>query len=78
MINLGTILKPLMLMQGVKNFKIQFKPADLIVEITGIQNGQPFTTQQTFTELEQAINGTTADDPAGSTHRQQIDDPGRS
>lgn len=78
MINLGTILKPLMLMQGINNFQIHFNASRKIVEISGVKIGVPFKTEQTFTELEAAINGETAANPAGSTANNNIDDPGQS
>ena len=78
MINLGTILKPLMLMQGVKDFRITFNADRQIVEITGTKNGDSFRTEQPFNEIEAAINSQTAADPAGSTTADKIVDPDRS
>ncbi len=67
MFDLGMILKPVMLLNGVKDFKIRFDAAREVVVITGTKSGQGFTTEQTFQEIQDSINGTTADHPPHST-----------
>jgi len=58
--SLGMILKPLMLINGVSDFRIKFDPDRRVVVITGTKSGQDFITEQTFQEIEQGINGQTA------------------
>ena len=67
--SLGMILKPIMALNGVKDFQVRFDADRQVVVITGTKSGQGFITEQTFQEIEQGINGETTarpvDMPAG-------------
>ncbi len=78
-------LKPILLMNGVKDFHIHFDIKNRKIVMTGLRWGEKLLISQTFAEIEMAINGPAATEdsktaiPGGQTPgRGEIDDPGRS
>ncbi len=70
------LLKPLLLMNGIRDLRIRFDLEQRAIIAKGSQNNQPFEYRQSFEELEAVINGPgqgTAGQEAGG-----VPDTGRS
>lgn len=66
------LLKPILLMSGIHDFRIRFDTEQRVVIATGTQCGQAFEYRQSFQELEALINGqgpTTEEREAGGCHQ---------
>lgn len=66
--DINLLLKPMLLLSGIKDLRIRFDPDERMVIATGTQNGQAFEYSQSFEDLEALINGpdcTTQDREAG-------------
>jgi hypothetical protein len=54
----GFILKPVLLMNGIRDFQIRLDSGQRTIVLTGTKQGRPFSDTMTFAELENMINGT--------------------
>ena len=55
--DINILLKPLLLMNGIRDLRIRFDIELLAVIATGTQYNQPFEYRQSFAEIEAVING---------------------
>ena len=83
--NFSMFLKPILMMNGVRDFKIKFDVENRRIQMIGTKYGEKLDISQTFAEIEAAINGLPvqpgSETPAGRhqiTDQGEIVDPGRS
>lgn len=55
--DISLLLKPILLINGIHDFRIRFDTEQRVVIATGTQYGQAFEYRQSFEELEALING---------------------
>ena len=66
MIGIGSVLKTVLLMNGIRDFKLTFDAPGARVVMTGTKYGEPFEESQSFEELENSFNNEQQGGPAAS------------
>ena len=77
-IGIGSVLKTVLLMNGIRDFKLTFDAPGARVVMTGTKYGEPFEEHQSFEELENSFNNEQQDGPAETstdTGRPESTDP---